>query len=109
MGFREIKQQVVRCMQAGAYLHETRRDINAKNYLANGRVNREWVTELLNHTRGDGWRCSPHHQHSDIDVHVFKTWRNGTHWYVKFYFVEPHTVFISVHPDSAGENSNESL
>lgn len=53
MGFKDIKHQVIRCMQAGAYLHETRRDINAKNYLANGRLNREWVIELLSRTRGD--------------------------------------------------------
>lgn len=103
MGFKDIKHQVIRCMQAGAYLHETRRDINAKNYLANGRLNREWVIEVLSRTRGDEWRYTPHHQHSDIDVHVFKTSRNGVDWYVKFYFVEPNTVFISVHPAIAGE------
>lgn len=32
-----------------------------------------------------------------IDVHVLKPFKNGKRWYIKFYFIEPDAMFISVH------------
>jgi hypothetical protein len=32
-----------------------------------------------------------------IDVHVIKTLYKTEQWYIKWYFIEPDAVFISVH------------
>ncbi|WP_181427854.1 hypothetical protein [Pseudomonas mosselii] len=42
---------------------------------------------------GSHYSSSPHHAVPAIEVHVLK--RRG--WYIKFYFIEPQTWFISVH------------
>jgi hypothetical protein len=33
----------------------------------------------------------------NIDVHVIKTRHKNEQWYIKWYFIEPDAVFISVH------------
>ena len=98
MKFREIKRQALYCLQQGNYDHEVRRDIDIKNVFASRRVDRYWVMDLIARTAGDNWHCTPHHQQPDIDVHLFRSWKAGQFWYVKFYFLAPDMVFISVHP-----------
>lgn len=34
---------------------------------------------------------------ASIDVHVFKPYKDAKRWYIKFYFIDPDVVFISVH------------
>lgn len=33
----------------------------------------------------------------EVDVHICRSWKSGGWWYVKFYFMEPDMIFISVH------------
>jgi hypothetical protein len=47
--------------------------------------------------RGTDYQCSPHHLVADLDVHIIKTAHRVINWYIKWYFVEPNCVFISVH------------
>jgi hypothetical protein len=55
------------------------------------------VIELIRKTGGDAYQCCPHHQDATTDVHILRPWKSGCYWYVKFYFIEPDIIFISVH------------
>lgn len=93
-GFTTVKQKVIAALLDGTYQHETgRSNIDTKNLLLMGQVTAGFVCDLMKRSRGQDHSSSPHHQVGSIEVHVIR--REG--WYVKFYFVDPITVFISVH------------
>lgn len=93
MGWKAVKSRVLADLALGRFLHEVRRDIDVKNELATGDVTADFVRSLIIAARGQDYRATPHHAARDITVHVVT--RNG--WYVKFYFLDPDTMFISVH------------
>lgn len=92
-GFKEIKKAVIAALKSGDYQHEARGDINVKNRLATGELAASDVVAIIKRSNGLNHSSSPHHSDSSIEVHVIKS---GT-WYVKFYFIDPVTWFISVH------------
>ena len=98
MGFKDAKRQVIECLNNGLVSHEQRNNINVKNLLAVGQVTLDEVANIIGTSKGDSYSYSPHHFDSSITVHVVKTKRAGQNWYIKWYFVEPNSVFISVHP-----------
>ena len=97
MGFKSVKAKVLDCLERGDISHEQRGDIDIKNLLATGQVSPSKVAEILGRARGDSYSSSPHHLADSIDVHVVKTRYAGKEWYIKWYFVDPSSVFISVH------------
>lgn len=97
MGFKEAKRQVIECLNNGLVSHEERDDIDVKNLLAIGQVTLDEVAEIIGRSRGDSHSSSPHYLDSSIEVHIVKTRRLEQDWYIKWYFVEPNSVFISVH------------
>jgi len=97
MGFTEVKSKIINCLNSGNVLHEQRGSIDIKNLLSTGAVSISEVTEIIGRTRGNNYSCSTHHFDASIDVHVIKTTLSGLNWYIKWYFVEPDCVFISVH------------
>lgn len=97
MGFKEVKSKVIKCLNTGHVLHEERGNIDLKNLLSIGEVSVSEVAKVIGRARGNSYSCSPHHFDTNIDVHVIKTTFSGRTWYIKWYFVEPDCVFISVH------------
>ncbi|WP_339074173.1 hypothetical protein [Teredinibacter turnerae] len=97
MGFKAVKAKVLECLERGDISHAQRGDIDIKNLLAIGQVSASEVAEILGRARGDSYSSSPHHLVDSIDVHVVKTRHAGQEWYIKWYFVDPISVFISVH------------
>jgi hypothetical protein len=97
MGFKDAKRKVIDCLNTGHVLHEQRDAIDVKNLLAIGAVSINDVTQIIKRARGDSYSSSPHHYDETIDVHVLRTEFAGLKWYIKWYFVEPDSVFISVH------------
>jgi hypothetical protein len=97
MRFKDVKIHVLRCMASGNILHAARNDIDIKNLLETGQISVEEVSDIIKRTRGNEYECSPHHIIAEIDVHIIKTRYQGNNWYIKWYFVEPNSVFISVH------------
>lgn len=97
MGFKNAKRQLIECLNLGNIVHEQRANIDIKNVLATGQIAVEQVAEIISQTRGNEHSKSPHHIDSRIDVHVIKTSFQGENWYIKWYFIEPNSVFISVH------------
>ncbi len=97
MGFREVKSKVLECLNTGHVLHEERDDIDIKNLLSTGVVSLHDVAQIIGRSRGNNYSSSPHHFDNKIAVHVIKTTKSGQNWYIKWYFVEPDSVFISVH------------
>ncbi|WP_349571030.1 hypothetical protein [Azotobacter salinestris] len=93
IGFREAKRKVIAALESGEYSHESRGSIDVKNKLHTGEVSAEQVIDIIGRCRGTDHSCSPHHLDNSIDVHVIAS---GS-WYIKFYFLDPDTVFISVH------------
>lgn len=68
-------------------------DIAVKNLLAMGAVSADEVIDVIHACQGRDYSSSPHHAVPGIEVHVLRR----CHWYIKFFFIEPHTWFISVH------------
>lgn len=93
IGFREAQRAVIAALEAGEYQHVSRGDIDVKNLLAAGEVSASEVAQVVRSCRGIHYTSSPHHAVDAIEVHVLK--RDG--WYIKFFFIEPDTWFISVH------------
>ncbi len=97
MGFNGVKRQVLECLSNGNVLHQERQEIDVKNRLAVGQITLDEVASVIGRAKGSDHSVSPHHQVKDIAVHIVKTWHGGQRWYIKWYFVEPNSVFISVH------------
>lgn len=95
--FNDVKKQVLDCLQEGCILHESRNDIDIKNLLEVGAISVEEVADIIRRSRGNDYESSPHHMDPSIDVHVIKTRYQSEQWYIKWYFIEPDVVFISVH------------
>jgi hypothetical protein len=103
MGFRRVREEVVRAVAEGRIQHEARDEVNEKNLLLTGEVSPDQVVQLLRACRGTDYTCTPHHWDSSVDVHVFKPRvrleleGDMKRWYIKLYFLEPDVCFISVH------------
>jgi hypothetical protein len=98
MGFKTEKTKVINCLKDGSYLHATRVDVKKKNLLKTGEVTPEQVIQIIQRSCGNEFITDRHHALADTEVHIIRTVYQGTCWYIKWYFVEPNTVFISVHP-----------
>lgn len=59
-----------------------------------GDISPEQLITIIDRCNGTHHESSKHHEFEGVEVHILK--RDG--WYIKFYFVDPDTVFISVHP-----------
>ena len=93
-GFKAAKQKVLAALRNGTYQHEVSRSgVAVKNLLLTGQVTSGDICDLIERSRGQDHSASPHHTDGSILVHVIR--REG--WYVKFYFLDPDTIFISVH------------
>lgn len=93
-GFDAVKHAVLTALHAGDFQHEPREEADYKNLLSAGKVSAEDVARVIRRCKGTDHQCSPHHSVKGVDCHIIKS--QG--WYVKFYFVDPVTMFISVHP-----------
>lgn len=105
MGFRDARSKAIDCLKRGSYQHEAREEIEVKNLLAIGDISPQKVIDMLKTCGGNHHSSSPHHIVKGVQVHVIKP-DNPSRWYIKFYFVDPdipELMFISVHPEEAGE------
>lgn len=97
MSFREIKGKVIECLKNGNIEFEARREIHLKNLLSTGDISPFEVAALIGRASGDNHQVRPYHSDSSIDVHIITVRSAGVHWYIKWYFTDPTSVFISVH------------
>lgn len=93
VGFKEARRRLINALQQGTFLHEARSQVDTKNLLQMGQITTDDLCEVVKRCSGQHHEMSPHHTVADVDVHILR--RDG--WYVKFYFVDPDTIFISVH------------
>lgn len=92
-GYTAAKRKVLAALASGRYLHEARDSIEIKNKLATGEISPDEIAEIIRRSTGKHHSMSAHHADPTITVHVIA--RNE--WYIKFYFIDPETWFISVH------------
>lgn len=97
MNFKEAKQKVIESLVKGDFSHEVRNNIDVKNLLSTGDVSKDEVAEIIGRSRGNQYSSSPHHYDDSVPVHVLVTHKSGKDWYIKWYFKNPDSVFISVH------------
>ena len=98
MGYRQAKKQVLDCLADGHVEHALDRyEIDVKNLLLTGVVTIEQVANAIARSSGTEYKCSSHHLVGSIEVHIIKTHHGDRNWYIKWYFVAPNAVFISVH------------
>jgi len=96
-GFLAIRKQLLNCLRSGRILHEPRKDRENRNLLFTRVVNVEGVIEMVKSCTGGSLSSTPHHAFPQILAHVLKPSGKFKGWYLKFYFIEPNTIFISVH------------
>ncbi len=96
-GFKETKSTLISCLKNGNIQHEARKNIDLKNLLSTGEISIDDLIKILNKSRGNEHETSAHHFDNSIDVHIIKTNFSGVYWYIKWYFLSPECVFISVH------------
>ena len=98
MGYRQAKKQVLECLKEGRIEHELDRcEIDIKNLLITGAVTTKEVADAIGRSSGTQYECKPHHFDENITVHILRTQHLGRSWYMKWYFIAPNAVFISVH------------
>jgi len=97
MGFNNIKKRVIKCLDEGLVSHEMRNNIDVKNLLATGQVTLNEVATIIKRARSTDYMTSPHHFDASIEVHVLKVTYSCQFWYIKWYFNEANSVFISIH------------
>lgn len=98
MGYRQAKKRVLECLVSGRVEHELDRcEIDVKNLLLTGVVTTAQVADAIGRSNGAEYKCSPHHFVDSINVHIIKTHYGDRNWYIKWYFVAPNAVFISIH------------
>lgn len=92
-GFNEVKKAAILALESGNFQHEARHGIEVKNLLQTGNVVPDEAVRIIKRCGGANYSISSHRLDSSIDVHIIKS----STWYVKFYFLDPMTVFISLH------------
>ena len=98
MGYRQAKKRVLECLANGSVEHTLDRgEVDVKNLLLTGVVTTAQVAGAIGRSSGTEYECSPHHFVDSIKVHIIKTHHGDRDWYIKWYFVAPNAVFISVH------------
>lgn len=97
LGFKKAKRMVLECIDNGAINHEMRPDIDVKNLLFAEEVTIQEVREVILRARGNDYENGEHHKFPGVEVHKIKTNSQGRDWYIKWYFIDPDTWFISVH------------
>jgi len=94
MAFNEIKSKAIDCIKSGRVRH-TVRDIS-KNMFASGEITPDEMVKIIGSCRGDCHTAGKHH-FLDTEVHILKPKGKYDGLYIKFFFVEPDIMFISVH------------
>ncbi|KQN68118.1 hypothetical protein [Rahnella sp. R3(2024)] len=97
MSFKEIKGKVIACLKNGQVRFAVRREIHLKNLLSTGEVTSQELERVIGLATGQHYQSRRHHLDSSLDVHIITLWYAGVNWYIKWYFAEPNSVFISVH------------
>lgn len=101
MGFKIEKQRVLDCLKNGSYEHDMERsNIDTKNLFKIGLITPEQVHAAISRARGTHYRTAPHHLGiKGVHVHIIDYYDkvNSCNWYIKWYYIEPDTFFISVH------------
>lgn len=95
-GWTEAKAEILKALDQGRVLHESRRDQKIKNLLACGEVEIAYVSFLVELTRGNTVTHEPHDQMPDVQVWILRPKVKNVAWYVKCY-IKQDVIFISVH------------
>jgi len=94
MPFKEIRCKAIECIKNGHVRH-IERDIS-KNMFAGGDFTPEEMISIIGACRGDCYSSAKHH-FLEVDVHILKPQGRYDGLYIKFFFIEPNILFISVH------------
>lgn len=99
MGFSSDKKRILSDLESLNFDHEARTGrAEDENLLAAGLITAERAIEIVMCARGQQHESRSHHQVTDLQIWIFKPVHEGAVWYVKGYFAEDQTWFISFHP-----------
>jgi len=97
MKFRDVKRKIIHCLQHGDIEFAARGHIDLKNLLVTGDVTPEDVIAVISRAGGNDYQRCAHHFDPSIEVHIIIVAYARLNWYIKWYFDEPVSIFISVH------------
>ncbi len=104
MGFREARNKLVACLEAGDFGHWPRADLLLKNWLAAGHITEAEVMRLLLRCNGRQYRPGNQRSPAGTQIHEFFPLDGDVGWYIKAYLDEAsdeaiiEAVFMSIHP-----------
>jgi hypothetical protein len=93
IGFKEAKRRAIEALRNKTYQITERREIETKNLLYGNSISEKEVIEIISKCHGQDHEMRPHDMVKTVDVHILR--KDG--WYIKFYFLDPETFFLSVH------------
>lgn len=114
MGLNDVRSRAIECLRSGTIQHAARDNIDEKNLLKTGAVTVDLVIKLMNATKGSEYSTTSHVDAPDVDVHVCKPMARAegedekSSWYLKFYFIDPDLIFISVHKSHVPKRQSSS-
>ncbi len=109
MTFNAVKKLAIECLKDGRVQAVERDDVAEKNLLKTGMLSADDVIALLNYSKASDYRCEPHDDMPEIEVHFFQPKTMGKDWYIKLYFIDPDCWFISVHESQIKKTTKKTL
>jgi hypothetical protein len=95
LGLKEVKALAINKIREGKVNHITREF--GKNKYAEGFLSDDQVIAMIQSCRGDRYEAKPHHAIRSVLVHIMKPLGKYDGYYIKFYFLEPDVIFLSIH------------
>ena len=96
MGFKSDTEKILADLLNQNYDHQAR--TAEKNHLAAGFISVEQASEIIKATPGRKHRNAQHDQSRSPQLWIMEPEIEGVRWYIKGYFAEEQTWFISFHP-----------
>ena len=93
INFKEAKRRAIEALRNKTYQVAQRREIDTKNLLSNNTVSEADIIDVIEKCRGQDHEMRSHDTIKTVAVHILR--KDG--WYIKFYFIDPDTFFLSVH------------
>jgi len=94
MAFKEVKSKAIECIKNGHVRH-IERNIAKNMFMAGNFTPQEMIT-IIGTCGGNCYETCKHHL-LDVDIHILKPRGRYDGLYIKFFFIEPNILFISVH------------
>ena len=83
MGFNDVKQRVIACLDAQSYDSDDRAAMSENNLLATGQISAEEVKRIIGRCNGTQYTAKPMTEAPDTLKHELKPVIAGEQWFIR--------------------------